>query len=82
MTCWRIKQKGHIQRDCPQSDEAQVMVGRCLVDLGKDIVPVRVLNPSSQEYKVKKGTDISSCEPLGSVFSPCIGEKSTEYHGS
>ena len=48
--------------------EFGLLVGRCLIDLEKDTVPVRVLNPSSQEYRVQKGADISHCEPVAGVF--------------
>ena len=51
-----------------------LLVGRCLVDLGNDTVPVRVLNPSAQEYRVAKGTDLSSCEQVVSVLSVQDGE--------
>ena len=45
-------------------------MGRCVIDLQNDAVPVRVLNPSVQEYRVTKGTDIASCTPVASVFTP------------
>jgi hypothetical protein len=48
--------------------EFGLLVGRCLIDLEKDTVPVRVLNPSSEEYRVQKGADISHCEPVAGVF--------------
>ena len=42
-------------------------MGRCLVDMEHDTVPVRVLNPTSQQYQVTKGTDITICAPVTSV---------------
>ena len=51
-----------------------LLVGRCLVDLSNNTVPVRVLNPSSQEYRVAKGMDLSSCEQVASVLSVQEGE--------
>ena len=56
--------------DNTNKKELGLLVGRCLIDLGQDTVPVRVLNPSSHECKVVKGSDISSCEPVMSVFLP------------
>ena len=36
-----------------------LLVGRCLVDLEKEVVPVRVLNPSPHVYQVARGTSIT-----------------------
>ena len=46
-----------------------LLVGRCLVDLEKEVVPVRVLNPSPHVYQVARGTSITSCKPVISVHA-------------
>jgi hypothetical protein len=44
-----------------------VMVGKTLVDLQGEQVPVRLLNLSDKPRKIKKGTPLATCEPILSV---------------
>ena len=46
-----------------------VMTGRTLVDLEKPTVPVRILNLTDKEKRIKKGASIAVCEPVQSVLS-------------
>ena len=46
-----------------------VMTGRTLVDLQQPTIPVRILNISDEEKRIKKGTSIALCEPVRSVLS-------------
>ena len=46
-----------------------VMTGRTLVDLEKPTVPVRILNLTDKEKRIKKGALIAVCEPVQSVLS-------------
>ena len=46
-----------------------VMTGRTLVDLQQPTIPVRILNISDEEKRIKKGTSIAVCEPVHSVLS-------------
>lgn len=55
-----------------------VLVGRTLVDLQKQLVPVRLLNTDSRGRKLKKGAVIAQCQELGSVLRPLGKEDSTE----
>ena len=64
----RVQSRWGVLGDNTSQIESGLLVGRCLIDLEKDTVPVRVLNPSSQEYRVQKGADISHCEPVAGVF--------------
>ena len=47
-----------------------LLVGRSLIDLTHPILPVRVLNPCSESFKVKKGDELAICEPVLSVHVP------------
>jgi hypothetical protein len=44
-----------------------MLVARAVVDLGKPVVAVRVLNMSDEERVVRKGTDVASCEVIDSL---------------
>ena len=44
-----------------------MLVARAVVDLGKPVVAVRVLNMSHEERVVRKGTDVASCEVIDSL---------------
>ena len=46
-----------------------LLIGRCLVDLEKPVLPVRVLNPARHTYRVAKGTELASCEPVVNVYT-------------
>ena len=51
------------------------VVGGCLVDMERDTVPIRMLNPISQQYQVTKAADITICAPVTSVcVSPPEGK--------
>ena len=59
-----------------------IMVGRTLIDLKRDCVPVRVANFSASRQKLKKGLELAVCEPVTSVTSRVIkGEKPDEPCG-
>ena len=44
-----------------------LMIGRTLVDLNKECIPIRVANLSNGRKKLKKGTEIAVCEPVASI---------------
>ena len=46
---------------------SDILVARAVVDIGKPIFAVRVLNISDDERIVREGTDIASCEIIDSV---------------
>ena len=45
-----------------------VTVGKTLIDVQNDYVPVKVVNPSGEPRKVCSGTEVASCEPVESVL--------------
>ena len=55
-----------------------VLVGRSLVDLSHPTLPVRVLNPSNEIFKVKKGDELAIGEPVLSVHLPQKPESCTQ----
>ena len=46
-----------------------IIIGRTLIDLKRDCVPVRVANFSASRQKLKKGLELAVCEPVASVTS-------------
>ena len=48
---------------------SNLLVGKALVDLQRQGVPVRVLNLSDQPRRFKKGCNLATCTPLTSVCS-------------
>ena len=52
------------EKPCFSSD---VLIARTVVDIGKPIIAVRVLNMSDDEQVIREGTDIASCEVIDSV---------------
>ena len=52
---------------------AGVMAGRTLVDLEQPTVPVRVLNLSEKEQRIKSGVAVAVCASVQSVLSGDIG---------
>lgn len=52
-----------------------IVVGRAVVDLEKDYIPVRVGNLSSGRKKLRKGAEIAVCEPVGSITSMSIANE-------
>lgn len=51
-----------------------IIVGRTVVDLEKDYIPVRVGNLSSEREKLRKGTEIAVCEPAASITPTNIAD--------
>ena len=49
------------------TERPQLQVGRSLVELSHPTLPVRVLNPSNEVSKVKKGDELAIGEPVLSV---------------
>ena len=47
-----------------------VLVGRTLVNVQKEPVPLRVMNLSRQEQVINKGTELACCETVKSVHTP------------
>ena len=52
-----------------------IIVGRTVVDLEKDYIPVRVGNLSSERKKLRKGTEIAVCEPAASITPTNIADE-------
>ena len=46
-----------------------IIIGRTLIDLKRECVPVRVANFSASRQKLKKGLELAVCEPVASVMS-------------
>ena len=46
---------------------ADMLVARTVVDLGKPVIAIRMLNMSDKERIIQKGTDIAKCEIIDSV---------------
>ena len=44
-----------------------VLIGRTLVDLEKEAVPMRLMNISDIPHRIKKGTELAFCEPVYGV---------------
>jgi hypothetical protein len=55
---------------------SDILVARTIVDIGKPIFAVRVLNMSDDERIVREGTDVASCEIIDSVT--VVGKLSVE----
>ena len=53
------------EKPCLSSD---VLTARTVVDIGKPIIAVRVLNMSDDDQVIREGTDIASCEVIDSVI--------------
>jgi len=49
-----------------------LLVGRTLVDLYCERTPLRVMNLSSQQQKIPKGTELAECELVSGVFTPMV----------
>ena len=47
-----------------------LLVGRTLVDLEKDRVPLRVMNLSHQPLTLKKGTEVAHCNLVSAIIVP------------
>lgn len=59
-----------------------IMVGRTLVDLGREYIPVRVANLALGKQKFRKGLELAVCEPVANVtLRACMitdGEQSSD----
>ena len=47
-----------------------LLVGRTLVDLYHERTPLRVMNVSSQQQRIPKGTELAECEIISGVVMP------------
>ena len=47
-----------------------LLVGRTLVDLYHERTPLRVMNVSSQQQRIPKGTELAECEIISGVMMP------------
>ena len=56
-------------------------MGKALVDLQRDGVPVRVLNLSDQPKRFKRGSDLATCTPVTSVVSAPKGASNGDLGG-
>ena len=61
--------------ESPPSDEKGcqvdgVLIGRTLVDMQKETIPLRVMNLSRELKVVRRGATLACCEPVVSVFTP------------
>ena len=50
-----------------ESSRTNLLVGKALVDLQRDGVPVRVLNLSDQPRRFKRSSDLAKCVPVTTV---------------
>ena len=57
-----------LQPEKTMFSQAGVIVGKTLVDLQGEQLPVRVLNLSNEPVQIKKGTLLATCEPVLSVL--------------
>jgi hypothetical protein len=58
--------------------DGDIVVGRTVVDLDKDYIPVRVGNLSSGRKKLKKGTEIAVCEAAASITATNMASEGKE----
>ena len=61
--------------ESPTSDEKGcqvdgVLIGRTLVDMQKETIPLRVMNLSRELKVVRRGATLACCEPVVSIFTP------------
>ncbi len=49
-----------------------LMVGRTLVDLEREQLPLRLVNLSDEPRKLKKGTELAGCEPVECVVNASV----------
>ncbi len=67
------------EKPCLSSD---VLIAKTVVDIGKPIIAVRVLNMSDDEQVIREGTDIASCEVIDSVTVVEKTERGTHKIGN
>ena len=68
---------------CPDSGMQNygIVVGKVVVEMGKETIPVRVLNLSKKQMKIRRGTELATCEPVSSVRRELVTEpKGTSPH--
>ena len=61
--------------ESPPSDKKgcqvdEVLIGRTLVDMQKETIPLRVMNLSRELKVVRRGATLACCEPVASIFTP------------
>ena len=61
---WRILELDTLQ---PKALDG-LLVGRTLVDLDSEKVPVRLLNLTDQPKRIKKNAIVAICNPIKSVY--------------
>ena len=61
-------------------EKNDILVGRTLVDPGRQIVPVRVANMTGEPLQLYQGTHIATVAPIVEVVSP--GQENPEGHNS
>ena len=59
-------------------DATPVLVGRTLVDLQRQEVPVRVMNLTHEPRRLRKGAALAQCEELMSICQPDVGGASCQ----
>lgn len=67
-----------LQPEAVVISQTGILVGRTLVDLQQEEVPVRLLNLSQEPYQIKKGALLAACEPVLSVLSDAADQTQTK----
>ena len=62
--CW-----GAVGPSSGRTGKRGIIIGRTLIDLKRECVPVQVANFSASRQKLKKGLELAVCEPVASVTS-------------
>ena len=60
---------------CLVKRSGDIVVGRTVVDLEKEYIPVRIGNLSAERKKLRKGVEIAVCEPAISITSTNIADE-------
>ena len=63
---------------CLVKRSGDIVVGRTVVDLEKEYIPVRISNLSAERKKLRKGVEIAVCEPAISIASTNIADEEQE----
>ena len=85
----------HVRQSCEQitgcavleplfEDNRELMIGRSLVDLGSEVVPVRVVNLSDKPQRLRKGHLLGELQPVETVaeMAPTVTVRVVGCHSS
>ena len=64
---------GLLEQPVTTSSRDNLLIARTLVDLQREQTPLRIMNLSSQQQVISKGTELACCETINSVVIPNAG---------